>query len=1572
MKSKWLGRIGLTALVLGTVGSSSGMVGCASERDPINRVQLNAIPKSFLVGANYTDAKDDPEFYARSMLIKVPYGQSGGDAELFTNSINSVSKIKWQIQESKLVGRVAFERITNTDQQGLANPVADQADPTKPLAQNDGLVVYEFAIEKQFDIRRAYNAQTGEESNVVEENDQDRAWVDRDYVRVDFSKNLVTTAYDFDTLSLLGVYNAIDYAPMEFDIRNPEDPNAPQFDLDKGYFDVTNKLFANPKMIDFGDGFKFPGCMLPNLIRGGTSPSGNCNPNELTIRHSFKKVVDTDYEPLDWDGQKFEAYGAFEMERYGYARDYGLVDKSHKRYISRYNIWERSHYYTNPAAMTGAVSCKVDDDCNVDGMVGKDGQPYVKGMSHCDQFNEKCTLPFKDRVSKPIVWHYAEGSPDLYFDSNREAAEEWDTAMRGAVIAARYAECQRFTPGDCGNPITGNFADEEDSLYLVKEINACKRGEVAGTPVDQCDALAVTLGEQRGYSPAVVEVAKAKPMVLLCHPVVTDKDPTECGPVGTVARLGDLRYHLVSAIATPETDSPWGIMSDSNDPVTGEHVAASINVWTHVDDLWSRGIVDTLRYINNELQTTDITDGKYINQWVEAARQTKGGALTPLMGKDEMDKRVAAAAGTTVDKMNAATAKMQTTGRLANPQMAQMKKALVANLKSTQKVQGTTDATSVNAPMYQARMNLAKGTPLEAAVATPAMQQLASAGFGSVALDPSTKVQATSIFQGLNPQMRRAFEQRKEANLAARGTCIMEFEATAPLGYVALGGMLQQKFGNFNPKDAANVQAERADKMKDYLRRRVHYAVVAHEMGHSIALRHNFVSSSDAWNFRPQYWLLRTNAKKLSSAQTPDCNPDGSSDGATCVGPRWVDPVTQNESKNLIEMWAHSSTMEYPGEPTQDMLALGAYDFGAARMFYGQVATVYSDSRFKATADAGSAAEAHQDEFGGLLGYRFGTDFSNPVHYSQLDKTYKLIESCTAVDANAFKPVNWNEDKDGQWNNVIDGHIVTDESGKPTRCTMPKVDFVQWDTLKDTTDKTHAHDSAGRVRVPHGFASDNWADLGNIAVYRHDNGADIYEQMHFWLAQQEVMHIFTNYRRGRADFSIWGAFNRTLSRYHEKMRDSAKAIALYVTLARDTVTQYNSGEDPSGFVASILQQIAVDNTVASSIAFDQFAHVFARPEPGDHGTLGTGDKVLRSFDGTGFASTNKVQLSVANGVTGGFGTISLGGRPIENQLASNQGRDYNAEYTLNVGSYYEKAFTAMLFTESADNFISASRDDFVDPRFRSVSIADVFPDGYRRWLGNNLTGDDAIKGVYARGTAGTGVQPADLDPNGYALLGSTSWWPTQGIETCFPKGEQISCFDPFSKAPIGVAASTGPVIDPQVGWEQQKFALIQSLIYLPENDRTNWLDQMRVYEMGINTDPGFENRIEFHNADGHIYVAQTFGTEVLYGKTVQRGIAARVLEYANSLLQDAVVTAPIVNAAGVTIGYSPVLDANGKVQYKTKSGSGAAQLLGPTAQCDQSKECVKMTNYVAVPKLMREAMQYLGWTRNSENLKGVY
>ena len=48
-----------------------------------------------------------------------------------------------------------------------------------------------------------------------------------------------------------------------------------------------------------------------------------------------------------------------------------------------------------------------------------------------------------------------------------------------------------------------------------------------------------------------------------------------------------------------------------------------------------------------------------------------------------------------------------------------------------------------------------------------------------------------------------------------------------------------------------------------------------------------------------------------------------------------------------------------------------------------------------------------------------------------------------------------------------------------------------------------------------GFASDNWADIGNVSVFRHDNGGDVYEQVQFLISTQEDRHIVDNYRRDR-------------------------------------------------------------------------------------------------------------------------------------------------------------------------------------------------------------------------------------------------------------------------------------------------------------------------------------------------------------------------------------------------------------------------------------------------------------------------
>ena len=152
----------------------------------------------------------------------------------------------------------------------------------------------------------------------------------------------------------MGIYGGITYEPLAYSVNDPADEDAPHIDPAAGYLDITNKAFARPQMVTIEKwGFTFPACFLDADIGGGGAPTTQCAPVELTIRQSFMKVPNNDYEPADWDGDRFQAFGAFTTDRKGYARDYGMTDTQWHRFINRYNLWERSHKYADPKAMTG-------------------------------------------------------------------------------------------------------------------------------------------------------------------------------------------------------------------------------------------------------------------------------------------------------------------------------------------------------------------------------------------------------------------------------------------------------------------------------------------------------------------------------------------------------------------------------------------------------------------------------------------------------------------------------------------------------------------------------------------------------------------------------------------------------------------------------------------------------------------------------------------------------------------------------------------------------------------------------------------------------------------------------------------------------------------------------------------------------------------------------------------------------------------------------------------------------------------------------------------------------------------
>jgi hypothetical protein len=1292
-------------------------------------------------------------------------------------------------------------------------------------------------------------------------------------------------------------------------------------------------------------------------------------------------VVDHDYEPADEDGIRFQMLGAFNVERRGYDRSYGMLDTDWHRFISRYNLWARSHYYDDPASMTGAVACATlettelatgdphaDPNRDVDGEEGKgdgtaDECQAAGAGSRCDVFSHKCTLPYAQRQALTIPWYLAgDGS---YFEPTDWAVQEWDLALKTAVQTSRLTECRRIGHGsdcDAEYPMyTGQQDDNDEAAALSRQLYAChrQRGWLDASCEADVRAAASDIAAERGdpASKAIGEIVALPSVLTLCHDPVDPTDHPACGARGLAPRLGDIRYHIVDAIEDPQTPSPWGIKVDADDPLTGEKVAGSMNIWTHVTDTAAQQLVDLVRYVNGELPTASITNGQYVQNFAAAAKLASKGAL-PMLSKAEIDQRLAAS--------SALDQKSFTKLAQATPPEE------VATFLSAAKarVQDVVSTNTIASPAFgkvATTLGAARGTELESMLINTPMLQIAGVN-GSLPLDGDVLKLASPL--ALNsPAMRARLSEMRENALAARGACIVN-EAPEPSSLSGLAEIMAKKFPAAD-NESGSDQSARNGRMLQYIKRRYHYGVIAHEMGHSVGLRHNFVSSAAPLFYRPQYWQLRTK----NGAMTRPCR-DVTADGSTCVGPRYWDPVTDEEQSQLIWMWMQSTVMDYPGEVSQDMLGLGATDYAAARFFYGDTTSVYSDARYAAGSAIGTGVSAATDTFGGLVGIRYGVragKFGSGVsefHYSGLQQTYNVINSCYSVDPQP--PEGWNEDVDGVWDQVLDGHVVSID-GQPTKCRQAQVDYVPYTALRMPDPLVELNgafyrggpsvDASARTRVPYAFATDTWADLGNVSVFRHDNGGDPYEQANFLITTQEVRHIFDNFRRDRSTFSILAQSDRSFTRYNEKLMHMAAGLGFLRSIYQDLAA--NSGISFDSLWPILVSGQAPENMIATTLAFDHFTRELGRPEPGDHAYRAAAfdDPVLHSLSDADDLNGEAPAVTIPNGTTGYLKDVGFGGHPLENALSDNHG-DFDVDYVENVGSYYDKINVALLLAQSEDRFISQSRRDFYDARFRAVGLADILPDGFRRVIANGLTGDRTLLAPRLVADA-TGTPMLDqtgdptLDPlaNRYPAspIGWPSLWPAAGPQTCFPSLGRNACTNAVDSSDLAPLAPTHTApLDPQIGWEVQKFLIAWTISYIKANEKSQWLDMMRIFKAGANANPELGEQVEWEDpTSGQLYHAASFGSECFYGtgddcaggKMVEKGIAARVLEYANELTAKGYVLdeANYPAADGYPAGYNefhrPVVRRQPDGTPMVKADPAIKTLNGAALHdCDQSAE----------------------------------
>ena len=291
-----------------------------------------------------------------------------------------------------------------------------------------------------------------------------------------------------------------------------------------------------------------------------------------------------------------------------------------------------------------------------------------------------------------------------------------------------------------------------------------------------------------------------------------------------------------------------------------------------------------------------------------------------------------------------------------------------------------------------------------------------------------------------------------------------------------------------------------------------------------------------------------------------------------------------------------------------------------------------------------------------------------------------------------------------------------------TRCEQAEMDVVDYRDMEDFASdpdyasfswavQARAVDPGGRVRRGYLFSSDEYADTGNVPSFSMDSGADAYEQVRFLEQGFENRYVLDSFRRNRVEFNSFDVTSRIQYRYLDKIQQISKAFAFGAVLEGDPTAPPTALLADGNFGPLAL---------AASHGLDLFARILTRPEPGYYcpaSICGGGQPVgvqteLFAADSAPLPDVFAYDFRVALG----------DGRYLHNEFDYSQGYFWG-DYQTQVGAYYEKIWATYYLAEAFDSFVSNSKEDFYDSRYKNVSFATVYPEQVRRLYSSLLTGD---------------------------------------------------------------------------------------------------------------------------------------------------------------------------------------------------------------------------------------------------------
>ena len=331
---KELTRQALAALCYGRA------VACTSQPHPVDQVQTNLVDKAIFEGEWWYSQHGDRREVRRSRDLQL------GRRVRAVRGLD-VDRLRHRLQPR----RPRSARLADVFVPDRAHSLGDRralpvrvplvragrraATPTRRSPDYRGEPLAVFKIVDHVDVRKDYNTVTGEKTNVTLENTSDRLWYERQYVRVDWSENLITD-FSANDAQANELFTQFEREPTPFFIQDGVErlSGLVQAAVRARGPDEKDYRFADEWPKDQRDKIHYMSFVTKEVWSPGDgclTAGGTCASASVTMRNAFLRVPPKhEYAVATMTNREFDHFGIFRSHQVDVrARRRGRRDRAH-------------------------------------------------------------------------------------------------------------------------------------------------------------------------------------------------------------------------------------------------------------------------------------------------------------------------------------------------------------------------------------------------------------------------------------------------------------------------------------------------------------------------------------------------------------------------------------------------------------------------------------------------------------------------------------------------------------------------------------------------------------------------------------------------------------------------------------------------------------------------------------------------------------------------------------------------------------------------------------------------------------------------------------------------------------------------------------------------------------------------------------------------------------------------------------------------------------------------------------------------------------------------------------------